>query len=153
MMRRRCLGIPVCALLLAGCLATRGTDTQQDIAQAHIMKLVGTPWRAETIRKQMVSPDIDSTLELTPDTQILGHGGCNRYESSLTIRRHSVRVTRIFVAKMVCAPERLEQEKRFFNALAAVRHIRLDDEQLLLLDRSGTIVLRMTRLSRFAKRA
>lgn len=133
------------SLLLACTLAAAGCQ----LARPPQAVLPGTSWRVEAIGASPAAAGVTSTLEMDNDAGITGHGGCNPYVSEFAVDSRSIRFGEIFAAEIDCPAESLEQEKRFFSALAAAREVRVSRERLVLLDESGEVVLRLRRMHAF----
>ena len=73
--------------------------------------------------------------------QVAGHAGCNRLSGGYTIDGDALRLSEMLTTRMAC-PE-LETENAFLNALETVARWKLMDNQLLLLDKSGTAILQL----------
>jgi copper homeostasis protein (lipoprotein) len=73
--------------------------------------------------------------------QVVGHAGCNRLSGGYTIEGDALRMAEITTTRMAC-PE-LETENAFLNALETVVRWKLMDNQLVLLDKSGTAVVQL----------
>jgi copper homeostasis protein (lipoprotein) len=73
--------------------------------------------------------------------QVVGHAGCNRLSGGYTMEGDALRMAEITTTRMAC-PE-LETENAFLNALETVVRWKLMDNQLVLLDKSGTAVLQL----------
>lgn len=126
-----------CLVLLAACQALR-TDPQSQIA-----RLAGTSWRVDSIAGAKASPDIESTLEVDDQAQVVGRGGCSPYVSNLGIEAGKIRFEKAMAAEIRCSEEQKDQEKRFFGALDATRRARIEHKELLLQDDAGQTLVRL----------
>ncbi len=74
-----------------------------------------------------------------------GTTGCNRFTGGFTLDGASLRFGPVAGTRMACAPPAMDQERRFHEALDAVRGWRADGAALLLTDGAGATVLRLVR--------
>jgi putative lipoprotein len=93
--------------------------------------LDGTSWRAVTITGLPVLEGAASTLSFTGDG-IGGQAACNRYRGPLAQRDGRLRVGPLAATRMACAPEVMEQERRFLTALEQGERLERDGPALLL---------------------
>lgn len=93
--------------------------------------LDGTSWRAVTITGLPVLEGVASTLSFTGDG-VAGQGACNRYRGPLVERDGRLRVGPLAATRMACAPEVMEQERRFLTALEQGERLERDGPALLL---------------------
>lgn len=136
---RYCLLLICSFVMLSACQAFRPSP------RAQMAKLSNSSWRVETISGVAVVPDIESTLDVDAEGQVAGRGGCNPYVSNVGIEEGSIRFDKALAANIRCTPEQTDQEKRFFDALNAVRMIRVERDQLLLMDEKRATLLRLRR--------
>ena len=103
---------PILALLLAGgCAATMGghlfTDQQ---------------WRASDINGVPVIGDRPLTLRLEKDERVSGHGGCNSFAGGFQrMSKDGIRFTGLSATEIACAPEIMDQERRYLSILENVQ--------------------------------
>jgi putative lipoprotein len=109
--------------------------------------LAGSAWRAEAIGGRAVLPQAVPTLRFEADGAINGHGGCNHFFGSIAAKDGGFATGDIGTTMMACPPPVMDQEQRFYQALAATRGIRLTAPggTLELLDAAGTVVARFGR--------
>jgi putative lipoprotein len=93
--------------------------------------LDGTSWRAVTVTGLPVLEGAASTLSFTGDG-IGGQAACNRYRGPLVERDGRLRVGPLAATRMACAPEVMEQERRFLTALEQGERLERDGSALLL---------------------
>jgi heat shock protein HslJ/uncharacterized membrane protein len=120
--------------LVAGC---RSADP------APAASLVGSSWRAEEIDGQAVLEGVESTLTLESAQRIIGGTACNRYFGALELGEGTIRLKPEGTTRMACAPEVMDQERRFLAALAAATAYRREGGRLLLVDGSGRLRMRL----------
>jgi putative lipoprotein len=115
-----------------------------DPAQA---SLRGTSWLAEDIGGRGVIDRAQTTISFEPDDRVAGSGGCNRYFGSVTIEGDAITFSnKLGSTMMACAPALMDQERRFFDALAATRSYRFDDpgHKLVFLGEDGAPLVRFS---------
>lgn len=104
-------------------------------------------WMAEEIEGASASATVISTLEIRPDGDVAGQGGCNTFGGSVQISEDRITFGALRSTMMACAPEAMAQEKAFFAALGKARRFRIEGKprSLVLTDEAGTVVLRLER--------
>ncbi|MGL4811548.1 MAG: META domain-containing protein [Beijerinckiaceae bacterium] len=105
-------------------------------AQAQTPPALVGAWRAEDIRGGGVMDRLQSVLQLDADGTVSGSGGCNRMTGRAVIKDNAISFGQIASTKMACTPAAMNQERTFFDALAAVKFWRGDAQRrkLILLD-------------------
>jgi copper homeostasis protein (lipoprotein) len=107
-------------------------------------ELEGSRWVLVRIGEQQIMAEegkAEPYIVLQSTTkQIVGHGGCNRFSGGYTIQRDALTLSEITTTRMAC-PD-IETENAFLNGLESVARWRLQDNQLVLLDKAGADVLR-----------
>jgi len=106
------------------------------------LQLVGTAWIALEIDGRPASPG-QSTLEFMASGKAAGHAGCNRYTGGVELHGPSIHFGDQAATRMACTAPQMEQEQRFFNALQGVSSLRMQGKELLLLDASGAVRVRL----------
>ena len=130
----------------SGCHSIHWQDPFGHRLRAQVMRLAGTSWRAEAIEGEAVLPGTDTTVEFGFEAGIAGNTGCNPYVSRVFLERGSMRFENVLTAEMDCSAQFLEQERRFVQALTAVRRLRLASDWLVLLDENGAVLIKLKRL-------
>ena len=129
---RLAFGLLVAAL--AGCASTEGTVS----SPATVPPLAGTAWLAEDIDGRGVIDRAQTTLVFTEPgqdaTRISGSGGCNRYSSPVSIDDETIRFGALAATRRACPPALMDQEARFFAALARTDRFSFTPEGKLVLD-------------------
>ena len=77
--------------------------------------------------------------------RLVGAGGCNRLMGSWKQDGPQLQFGQVAGTRMACPPPAMEQERRFHEALEAVRGWRAEGDALLLTDGTGATVLRLVR--------
>jgi META domain len=67
-----------------------------------------------------------------PVNRISGSGASNRYVGSYTLTGNHLKLSPLGATRMMCAPERMAQEERFFQAIETADSCELRDGQLLI---------------------
>jgi len=83
-------------------------------------------------------------FEMNAETKMIsGYSGCNRFFGSLTTdSKNAVQIGKMGSTKMMCAENyRMELERDFLNQLADYRSLQIKDEQLLLVGRTGDVIV------------
>ncbi len=97
--------------------------------------LLGSSWLAEDIQGGGVLDRLRTTLSFVGEGSVSGTGGCNRYSGPVEITGPSIRFGALAATMMACSPAVMQQEQRFFDALAAARRWqRTPERKLVLLD-------------------
>lgn len=97
-----------------------------------VQSIGGTPVLEEAPR---------ATLAFTADGQVTGRGSCNQYTAAYTVDGEAITIgPDIAFTQMACAPEILEQERRFLDALAAATAFAVDEGGTLTLSGGEEIV-------------
>ena len=117
------------AMLLASACAGGAAGAAGDSAAA----LPGTSWLAEEIERGGVLDRLRTTLSFNGEGSVSGTGGCNRYSGPVEITGSSIRFGALAATMMACPPAVMQQEQRFFDALAAARQWRQTPERKLVL--------------------
>ena len=104
-------------------------------------------WLAEDINGAGVIDNLQTVLELAPDGQVSGTGGCNRFGGKASIDGLALSFGDLFSTEMACAPAIMDQEGKFLAALRQVASYRLDNPRgkLILLDAAGNDIVVLAR--------
>jgi heat shock protein HslJ len=123
------------ALLLAACAP------RAEWAAAPAGEIVGPVWVAETIAGSGVGA-VRITLQLDAEGRATGRGGCNSYGGAYTLSGNTLGFGPLAATKMACAEPLMDQEQRYFDALARVtRYAVADDGALMLVTAGGQEVI------------
>jgi len=119
---------------------------QEDRADAGAAPPAGR-WLAEDIRGGGGVDDLQSVLELGADGSVSGTGGCNRMAGQAEIDGERIAFGPLAATQMACVPAAMDQEAKFFAALADARSWRADEarDKLILLDAEGSEILVLAR--------
>ncbi len=106
--------------------------------------LEGTPWQlttfvsGETTRSLLAGTSITATFE---NGRVAGSAGCNSYSGTYTTQNNTLTVgSDIITTKKACAPDVMQQEQDFLDALVATTSYEIDGEQLTLVYPTGKLV-------------
>ena len=96
--------------LLGGCAATPGGR-----------QMSGRDWRASDLNGVPVRPDSLVTLRLEGGERVSGSAGCNSYSGTYRLMsKEGIDFTTLATTRKACAPELMDQERRFLSILEAV---------------------------------
>jgi putative lipoprotein len=133
----------VAAMIVVGCQTTQETVTAAQ-AQAPVPSLVGTSWIAADIDGRGTLDRARSTVTLEASQRLNGNTACNRYFGTYELGEGTLRLKPAGSTRMACEPPVMEQETRFLAALEAATAFRREGTDLLLLDASGRVRVRLT---------
>jgi putative lipoprotein len=111
--------------------------------------LIGTSWLAEDIGGRGVIDNAQTTITFDAEGGVAGSGGCNRYFGPVTLKGDSVSFGNLGATRMACVPALMDQEQRFFDALAATRSYRFGNpgHELVFLGENGALLVRFSPLT------
>ena len=115
-------------------------------ATAPAPAFIGAAWTATQIRGQAPAFGVVSDITFAADGSAHGTGGCNRFRGGWRMAgTEGLSLGPLASTMMACAGAQGEQERRFLDALGAMRQWRIEGAALVLLDGSGTVLLRLSR--------
>ena len=86
--------------------------------------------------------DREVTAEFSPDGQVAGSGGCNRYFASYTVDGSNLTIGQAGSTMMACEPvEVMQQEAQFLSALGSAATWQIEGEMLTINNAAGATVL------------
>lgn len=105
-------------------------------------------WLAEDIGGGGVIDRLQTILEIAQDGTVSGTGGCNRMVGRVEVNGKSIRFSPLASTEMACTPVAMDQEAKFFAALASARGWRVDGERqkLELLDDTDRVIMLLAKL-------
>ena len=107
--------------------------------------LIGPSWVVEAVMGRGIVDASRATLDFRPDGRLVGRAGCNRYTAAYELTGEGLTIAPGASTRMACAEALMDQESRFFKALAEVARFDLDATgALLLLAVDGTVAIRAT---------
>jgi hypothetical protein len=77
--------------------------------------------------------------------RLAGHSGCNRYTGSYSQDGQSLKLGPLAATRMACAPERMEQERAWFQMLDKVRGFEATHLVLKLKAADGKVIATLQR--------
>ena len=106
--------------------------------------LEGTPWQLNAFvsngaaRSLLAGTRITATFD---KGRVAGSAGCNSYSGTYTLNNGSLGVKKdIITTRMACAPDIMQQEQKFLDALAATTGYQIKASQLTLSYPAGQLV-------------
>lgn len=106
--------------------------------------LEGTPWQLTTLisgesaRSLVAGTSITATFD---NGRVAGSAGCNSYTGSYTAQNNILTASNdIITTKKACAPDVMQQEQAFLDALAATTSYQIKGSQLTLTHPGGQLV-------------
>ena len=105
--------------------------------------LAGTEWTAFAIDglTEVVSPKPKLRWDLSQ--RVSGTGGCNAFGAPSTVAEGNFRVGPLVPVGKMCLTLPGGQEDLFFKALELARQAHLEQDQLVLMDARGKLVMRL----------
>lgn len=107
--------------------------------------LAGSEWVVEDIGGRGVVDRLRTSMAFGAEGRVSGSGGCNRFTGGYTLDGASLRLGQMASTRMACVPATMDQERRFFDALAAVTGWRLENGLLHLTGARGATLIRLSR--------
>ncbi len=99
-------------------------------------------WVVSQIEGVPVAPGVTSTLTIADDGKVSGNAGCNGYFGSVIVDDSAMTFGNLGSTRRACAEPAMGQEDRMLRALDSTRGYRLEQQDLVLLDESGNMILR-----------
>jgi len=129
-------------MLFTGCSGTEKNTMAEKTSEA----LTGTSWLAEDIGGCGVIDIAQTTITFDADSRVSGSGGCNRYFGPVTKEENTMTFGLLGSTRRACPPALMDQEQKFFDALAATRSYRFDEpgHKLVFLGDNGPPLVRFS---------
>lgn len=110
--------------------------------------LDGSQWWVEDILQGGVIDNSRTTVHFAEPGRVAGSGGCNRYTGAYERDGASLSIGPLAGTRRACIPALMDQEQRFYQAMARVVAWRIGPETdlLHLLDENGETVIRASRI-------
>ncbi len=102
-------------VILSACAGAQPWDRAFWTGHTRLERLDATSWSAEEVEGTKL--DKGASLIFTTDGRVSGSGGCNRYFGAVKVNGSKIHFDGIGVTKMMCAPDVMTQEGKFFDAL------------------------------------
>ena len=132
------------ALTAVACGKTPPAEPPQGQSAA-TREIAGRDWVLVSIDDQPAEPTAPGkpvTLRLeVADVRATGHGGCNGYFASYSLRADSLALGPVGATKMFCA-EGSDLERRYFEAFSGTMHYEVRDSILTLRSGRHTLTFR-----------
>ena len=151
--RRALPGSLAAALLIivGGCASDHGSRSPHPSASPSAPAgspdaLAGSSWLAEDIGGAGVIDMAQTTLAFAADGHAEGSGGCNHYSGPVSVEGDAIIFGHIASTRKACVPALLDQEQKFFIALAGARTFSLAGSSLTLRDAAGRPVAQLSRM-------
>ena len=106
--------------------------------------LLGPEWVVESLDGDALIGNSRPTIAFNEQGQVAGSASCNRYLASYELTGEGLSIAGGASTMMACEPLLMEQERRFLDALAAVRRFEVapDGALVLLADDGPKLVAR-----------
>lgn len=104
-------------------------------------------WRATGIRTPDgdtvadVPAGVDPTISFFRNGTVTGSAGCNDYSGTYVAFGEALQLSELATTEMACAPEVMEAEAAYLDALRQATQLRLTGDALDLLDEAGSTLL------------
>lgn len=110
--------------------------------------LSGTQWRLTELNGSVPLETAEPiALNFTSADQAGGNSGCNSYSGSYRIAGSNVSFGALVSTERACLDQgMMTQEAALYQALSAVTAYELRNDQLILMDSTGTVTLRFARM-------
>jgi heat shock protein HslJ len=95
--------------------------------------LLGPEWVVESIDGGWLIGDSRVTIAFQEDGRVAGLASCNRYTASYELTGEGLSIAGGASTMMACAPALMEEERRFFEALDAIRRFEIAPDGALVL--------------------
>src|SRR5262245_50514931 len=106
------------------------------LALAALLSLAGSEWGPAGNGEQYIQ---------FREGQVAGHSGCNRYTGTFTAKGETLTFGSLASTKMACTPERMEQERAWFEMLKKVRGFEATHLVLKLKAADGKVIATLQR--------
>ncbi|MCP5364107.1 MAG: META domain-containing protein [Hyphomicrobiales bacterium] len=132
-------------MLFTGCAGTEKNPMADNTSEA----LTGTSWLAEDIGGRGVIDYAQTTISFDADGRVSGSGGCNRYFGPVTMGENTIAFGVLGSTRRACPPALMDQEQKFFGALAVTRSYRFDEpgHKLVFLGDNGEPLMRFSQIT------
>jgi len=97
----------------------------------------GTEWVVEDLAGAGIIDSSRMTIEFFAENRMAGLASCNRYGGQYEIRGEGANFSHLFSTRMACAPALMDQEQRFLELMAKVKHAAIGRHGELLLTTSS----------------
>ena len=94
--------------------------------------LWGTHWQLEALGSQPVMPQSKASLHFPEVGRVAGHGSCNRFSGSVTVKEDRLAIGQVASTKMACRGGAMEQESGYLAALQKAQRYEQQGDTLLI---------------------
>ncbi|WP_434289653.1 META domain-containing protein [Celeribacter sp. SCSIO 80788] len=119
----------------------RGEQVLHGCGGAPLALLSGSDWRIEEIAGQGVIDASDVTLTVSPEGQVSGQAGCNRYTGGVELTGEGLTFGPLASTRMMCPETLMVQEARYFEVLFTVDRFDIDETGALVLYSLDEVVI------------
>ena len=105
--------------------------------------LFGTTWFVQQIDADDIIDGVGPLLVIRSAGHVAGSGGCNSFSGPVTIKGDAITFGALATTEMACTPALMNQEQKFFAALAATRSYRTRGPYLMLYDAAGAVRVKL----------
>jgi heat shock protein HslJ len=137
------LGFAAAWLWLAACAPQGGPGGGDDAPPA--AALVGPEWVVDDIAGGGIVEGSRATLRFGEDGSVGGRASCNSYSAQYQQAGEALTIGQAASTMMACAQPLMEQERRFFDLLAATASYRIDASGALVLSTADGRTIRARR--------
>jgi putative lipoprotein len=129
---------------------SQGAGRQVEIRLARVgggatQGLAGSDWVVEDIAGRGVVDRLRTSMAFAAQGRVSGSGGCNRFTGGYQQDGPALRFGQMASTQMACVPAAMDQERRFFEALAAVIGWRIENGLLHLTGAGDATLIRLSR--------
>lgn len=133
----------VLAAALSACAVSEPLPTVRIPLTAE--SLMGIHWEAVAIDGVVPVTSPQPQLRWTGLERVSGSGGCNGFAGKAAVRSGEVRFGALVATGKPCRTAPSGQEDMFFKAIEQTRSVRLEDEQLVLVNAAGKTLARLAK--------
>lgn len=130
-------------LALGVALTLSACAIPQHDGEVHVDTLQGAQWVAVAIEGIVPVRSPLPQLRWTSAEQVTGSGGCNAFVGKAVLQGSALRFGPLAATGRACMTAPSGQEDLFFKALENTRAARLEDGQLVLVDQTGKVLVRL----------
>ena len=134
------------ALMLSACKNTPTTEKTK-VTDADLQG----SWLIEYINQQPVIDRSPASLSFNKDGKVTGNSSCNRFMTGYQFNQtaedtfSTLTFSQSAGTMMMCSETLMNQEQRFFSALAKVTHVTIENGLLMLTDNNQQVILKASK--------
>jgi heat shock protein HslJ len=107
--------------------------------------LTGSVWNVVDVKGIGLKQADQVKLQFVSATEVAGYGGCNSFTGRAELAGSAIKFGPLAATGRACSPQAMAEESMYFAALGRVRSAREENGQLVLLDESGSALVRLRR--------